>query len=151
MTLLSFMEIEITKNYDFLNDKFVAPPKEIEDIFKVPFRREENYLIDVDNIVGTYHIDYQDNDFKIVCMSLKRKFRFKNFDVNDENYLKKLYGKKDPQQDYDWEIVIYKGKGYIHGGGNHRTISAKLLAKCGKIPNKIYIPVAFIVENELAK
>ncbi len=148
MTLLSFMQTEMEKNYSFLSEIFMSPPKEIEDLdkaIKMPHTKMENYLIDVDNIVGTYHSDYQNNDFKSVCIGLKRKFNFR-YDINDEERLKYLWDKKDTKKEFDWDMIVYKDKGYIYSGGNHRTIAAKFLAKCGKIPNKIYIPTAYVMK-----
>lgn len=145
MTLLDVMEVETAKNYSFLDEKFQSPPKEIEDRLQIPTKRVKNYLIDVDDIIGTYHSDYQNIDFRKVCEHLKRSCEFKEHDVDDENFLKELYDKKDPSKNYAWELIIYNGKGYIVNG-HHRTVLAKLLAKCGKIPSKIYVPVVFIVD-----
>lgn len=149
MTLSDVIEVETAKNYSFLDEKFQSPPKEIEYIGLIseliPIKTVKNYLIDVDDIIGTYHSSYQNIDFRKVCKHLNKNNEFKKYDVDDENFLKELYDKKDPNKDYAWSLVIYNGKGYIENG-NHRTVSAKLLAKCGKIPSKIYVPVVFIVD-----
>jgi|GEM_PF-2239880 len=149
MTLLKFIETEMLKDHSFWNEKFQSPPKEIGigSPLRISAKRIENYLINLDDIIGTYHQSYQDKDFKTVCKCLikNRGSNFEEFDVDDDNFLKSLSGKKDLNKYSGWGIFIYKGKGYIDNG-NHRTVSAKLLAKCGKIANKIYVPLAFIAD-----
>ena len=138
MTFRDFFDIQYKKGIACPRPNFKSAPDDIKFDNATTIK---NYRINIDDIIGTYHLGYMNQPLFVVYQDMAE--RFERYDIDNQQHLDYFTADKD---EYDtWEIVVYHGKGYVRHDGNHRTVAAKILAYAGKIPKEVCVAKAIAV------
>lgn len=139
MTFRDFFDIQYKKGViTCLGSNFESDPDDINFYNTTTIK---NYRINIDDIIGTYHPGYKNQPLFVVYQDMAESFEY--YDIDNQQHLD--YFAADKDEDDTWEIVVYRGKGYVRHDGNHRTIAAKILAHAGKIPKEVCVAKAIVV------
>ncbi len=97
-------------------NEIVQNPKNLEDFeyYKGSGKFEENILVNLDDIIGTHHIDYQGKKWIEMLGCLKHGHQKSSID--SEKWISKLN---------TIQLSMYNGKFYVSGDGDRRVCYAK--------------------------
>ena len=138
MTFRDFFDIQYKKGIACLEPEFESAPDDIK-LYNTTIIK--NYRINIDDIIGTYHLDYMNQPLFVVYQDMAA--RFECYDIDNQQHLD--YFAADKDEDDTWEIIVYRSKGYVRHDGNHRTVAAKILAYTGRIHKEVCVAKAIVV------